>query len=128
MLVPSTLTGWYRKMIMSAEATTDTTRSRTQECITPLPCPDLCPPVLFSGLSALFSGFSPICPSISILSPDLPHLDVLTIGTQPPTGRQQEPSTRPPTQLTNSSGLPSIYHGRQHRLSPRPTYERSSSL
>src|ERR1700736_5054299 len=76
MLVPSTLTGWYRKMMISAEATTDTTKSRSQECITPLPCPDPCS-------AGLFSGLSPACPSISMLSPDLPHLDVLTDGTQP---------------------------------------------
>ena len=43
MLVPSTLTGWYRKMIMSAEATTDTTvnlklKAALAHSLTPIVC------------------------------------------------------------------------------------------
>src|ERR1700676_1808679 len=36
MLVPSTFTGWYRKMMMKAEIAREITRSRTQ---TPIPVP-----------------------------------------------------------------------------------------
>jgi hypothetical protein len=35
MLVPSTLTGWYKKMMINADTNTDTTKSLIQEWTLP---------------------------------------------------------------------------------------------
>src|SRR5271168_3194263 len=75
MLVPSTLTGWYRKMMMNVDTTTDTTRSRSHDCITP-PC--LC--------GGLFSASCLTCTSFSTLSPYPLQLDS-------PLGKKQPPVT-----------------------------------
>src|ERR1700733_15832667 len=69
MLVPSTRTGWYRKIMMNADTTTEITKSRSQECMTPLARPEDSPPDPLPSVG-------PICPSVSTLSQDLPYLDV----------------------------------------------------
>src|ERR1700730_17129876 len=53
MLVPSTFTGWYRKMMMKAEIAREMTRSRTQ---TPIPAPRRTGVVVTGTQTALIGG------------------------------------------------------------------------
>src|ERR1700726_4093626 len=53
MLVPSTFTGWYRKMMMKAEIAREMMRSRTQ---TPIPAPRRAGPAVPGTQVALVGG------------------------------------------------------------------------
>src|SRR5271156_701285 len=101
MLVPSTLTGWYRKMMMNADTTTDTTRARNQECITPQLC-------LGGSVPGMFSGSWSNFPSVSTLSPNPPYLDAAITWKQPSAG--QLPKVQgPPTPANHFISVAIVY-------------------